>query len=266
MAKNKKILIIPAIKIPRTIEREYLIQLNKLGKGLVTSVRADVINYLKENYTPESVLKETPESLINNSVRLSLIKENLNTFASSSASRMVNNVNRTNKTKFNNSILRVTGVDIGSVVNEEKLNDFLNISISKNVSLIKSIPEQYLTQVETIVSNGLLNGLRYSTVEKQIIAATGANGKLARRIKTIARNEVQTINSQLTLQRSLFLGVTQGIYRTSEDEIVRPCHAELNGVTYDLTVGAWSKTCKKYIQPGITDINCRCRFSPILII
>ena len=70
-------------------------------------------------------------------------------------------------------------------------------------------------------------------------------------------NEVQTINSQITLRRSQSLGITEGIFRTSEDEKVRTCHDELNGVKYLLKKGAWSKTCQKFIQPGITDINCR---------
>ena len=124
---------------------------------------------------------------------------------------------------------------------------------------------EYLKQVETIVNNGLTSGARYRTIENEITALVGsANSKLAGRIKTIARNEVQTINSQMTLRRSENLGITEGIYRTSKDERVRACHKELDGVKFRLKQGAWSKTCQKYIQPGITDINCRCSYSPII--
>ena len=77
-------------------------------------------------------------------------------------------------------------------------------------------------------------------------------------------NEVQTINAQMNQKRNASLGIKEGIFRTSEDEKVRPCHKELNGVRYELSKGAWSKTCGRWIIPGVTDINCRCSFSPVI--
>lgn len=186
-------------------------------------------------------------------------------FAQSTASQMVEKVGRANKNKFDRTVTRATGVDLGSIVTAEGLEDFIALSINKNVSLIESLPEEYLKQVEVIVNNGVVSGAKYSTIEKEILGKVGsANSHLAGRIKTIAMNEVQTINSQITLRRSENLGIKKGIYRTSEDERVRPCHAELNGIEYLLKKGAWSKSCGKFIQPGITDINCRCSYSPVI--
>ncbi len=178
-------------------------------------------------------------------------------FSEFTASEAVEKTARVNKQKFDRSVYRATGVDFGSVVTAEGLDDFIELSVNKNVSLIKSLPEEYLTQVETIVNNGVVSGARFRTIEKEIIGKTGANSKLNNRIKTIARNEIQTINSQITLRRSETLGIKEGIYRDSNDEKVRKCHHELDGERYVLAKGAWSKTCQKFIQPGITDINCR---------
>lgn len=185
-------------------------------------------------------------------------------FAEFTASEAVEKTARVNKQKFDRSVHRATGVDFGAVVSGEGLDDFVELSVNKNVSLIKSLPEEYLTQIETIVNNGVVSGARYRTIEKEIIGKTGANSKLNNRIKTIARNEIQTINSQITLRRSEKLGIKEGIFRTSQDEKVRKCHKELNGERYEIAKGAWSKTCQKFIQPGITDINCRCSYSPII--
>ena len=177
-------------------------------------------------------------------------------FAQNTATQMVGKVARTNKTRFDKTIKRATGVDLGGIVASEGLEDFVTMNINTNVSLIKSLPEEYLKQVETIVNNGVVSGARFSTIAKEIVGIDKtANSKLAGRIKTIAMNEVQTINSQINLRRSDALGITEGIYRTSEDERVRTCHKELNGVRYELKKGAWSKTCNKFIKPGITDIN-----------
>jgi len=187
-------------------------------------------------------------------------------FAESAASQVVEKISSANKNKFDRTVARATGVDLGGIVQTEGLEDLLTLSKKKNKILITSLPEEYLKQVETIVNNGVVSGARYSTIQKEIISKTGANSKLANRIKVIARNEVQTINSQITLRRSESLGITEGIFRTSEDERVRPCHDELNGDKYDLKKGAWSKTCQKFIIPGVTDINCRCTFSPVISI
>jgi len=185
-------------------------------------------------------------------------------FAQVASSHMVAKVGSANKNKFDKTVARATGVDLSSIITSEGLEDFTTLSINKNASLIKSLPEEYLKQVETIVNNGVVSGARYETIAKEITAKTGANSKLANRIKTIARNEVQTINSQITLRRSESLGIKKGIYRTSKDERVRKCHDELDGVEFEIKKGAWSKTCGKFIQPGITDINCRCSYSPII--
>lgn len=185
-------------------------------------------------------------------------------FAQVSASQMVEKVGRANKNKFDRTVARATGVDLGSIIASEGLEDFTALSVNKNVSLIKSLPEEYLKQVETIVNNGVVSGARFPTIAKEITAKTGANSKLANRIKTIARNEVQTINSQITLRRSESLGIKKGIFRTSKDERVRKCHDELDGIEFIIAKGAWSKSCQKFIQPGITDINCRCSYSPVI--
>ena len=185
-------------------------------------------------------------------------------FAKTTSAQMVAKVGANNKRRFNKTIEQVTGVNLGGVITSEGLEDFIELSISKNVDLIENLPVEYLKQIKMIVNNGVINGTRYSEIAKQIQSKTGANGKLANRIKLIARNEVQTINSQISLRRNEALGIKKGIYLTSSDERVRTCHAELDGVEYDLAKGAWSKKCEKFIQPGITDINCRCSFMPII--
>ncbi len=185
-------------------------------------------------------------------------------FAQNTSRSMVAATSINNKKKFDRSVKVATGIDLGSVIQAEGLEDFIKVNINKNVDLIENLPEEYLTQIKVIVNNGVASGARFSTIAKEIVGKTGANSKLHNRIKTIARNEVQTINSQITLRRSEKLGIKYGIYRTSEDEKVRTCHKEINGDKFEIKKGAWSKSCQKLIQPGITDINCRCSYSPII--
>lgn len=256
---------IPPMKSQKGIEIQYQKQLNKLGKVLILEVRKQVLNFIKA--------QQSSYVMDGFGDQLGVIFRRLNavftgtavaSFAETAASKVVQKIGAASKSKFGRAVARATGVDLVNIITSEGLEDFMALSVNKNVSLIKSLPEEYLKQVETIVNNGVVSGARYSTIEKEITSKTGANSKLANRIKTIARNEVQTINSQITLRRSENLGITKGIYKSSKDERVRKSHAELDGVEYELKKGAWSKTAQKFIQPGITDINCRCSYSPII--
>ena len=264
MAKKEKKIVSP-VKSLKLLERQYQKVLNKLGKTLINAIRIELYPFLKSS--------ESSYVIDGVSNQLQLIFEKLNRqftgtivagFANLTAEQMVQRTMEVNKQKFDKNVHRATGVDLGSVIANEGLDDFVKLSVNKNIQLITNIPEDYLKQIEVIVNNGVVSGARFSTIAKQISGIKGANSKLGNRIGTIARNEVQTINAQITLRRSQNLGITKGIYRTSQDERVRKCHAELNGVEYLLKKGAYSKTCKKYIQPGVTDINCRCSYSPII--
>lgn len=262
----KKLKIISPNKSLKGIEILYRKELFKLGKELVNAVRKDLLGFLK---TQEQTY--VTDGLASN---LNTVFNNLNkqfsgvitaSFANQTASKFVNELERRNGEKFDKKMMSATGINLGGVISAEGLDEFVGLNINNNVSLIKSLPEEYLKSVETIVANGVASGARYETIAKQIVARTGStNSKLLNRIKTIARDQTQKINSQLNVRRSGALGIEEGIFRTSKDERVRKCHKELDRVQYKLSKGAWSKTCKKFIQPGITDINCRCNFSPVI--
>ncbi len=266
---KKKQKIVPPTKPQITQEKAYQKQLMRFGRAMALAVNTEVLPFLKEQqaqYVIDSITKDSfadqINSLLNNLKKkfTGLIEAG---FAKVTASNMVKSVSTANSAKFNRSIARATGVDLSSVVETEGLTNFKELSINKNISLINSLPQQYLTQVETIINNGVANGTRYSEIAKQITSKTGANDKLKNRIKVIATNEIQTINAQLNLRRAESLGIKKGIYRTSGKNNVRKCHKELDGMEYDLKKGAWSKTCQRFIQPG-EDINCACTFSPVI--
>jgi SPP1 gp7 family putative phage head morphogenesis protein len=244
----------------------YRKQMNRLARGMQKAVRNQVLTYLKE-HEGEYVLDGPAADLGMIFRRLNMQFNGTMTmgFAQVTSEDMIRRLEASNKKRFDDNFMRATGVDLGSIVAVEGLNDFMTMNIQQNVLLIKSLPEEYFKQIEIIVNKGFSSGARYSTIFKEISALHGsANSKLMNRIKTIARDQISTINAQMTMKRSLSLGITKGIYRTSKDERVRECHKELDGVEFVLTKGAWSKTCQKFIQPGITDINCRCSYSPVI--
>lgn len=262
---NNRVIAAP-IKNNKGDEVTYLKRLNILGRELLKAVQTEVLPFLKANQ--ESYVMDGLSD------QLEVIFEVLNKrftgavtagFAETVATTSINELVAQNEQKFRSSIKGVTGIDPSAIMRAEGLEDFVKGAINKNIDLIENLSEEYLKTIKIEVYNGVTSGARYSTIAKRITAETGsANAKLKNRIKTIARNEMSTINAQITLRRSEALGITRGIFRTSDDERVRECHRELDGVEFELKKGAWSKTCEKWIIPGVTDINCRCDYSPII--
>lgn len=98
--------------------------------------------------------------------------------------------------------------------------------VAQNVQLIKSIPEQYLSRVETLVRQGVVSGLSPKELAKQI---SEAGGVTLRRANIIARDQTSKANAQLSEYRMNDLGINRYIWTTSHDERVRPYHRTLDG-------------------------------------
>lgn len=244
----------------------YMRKLNVLKRELTNAVSEEIIPLLQarqQEYALDSLSYDIGaifEKLYQKFTGAAVLS-----FAQTTAENMVGEINQSSKRKVGRSIKKLFGTDLTNVIESENLQDFIDTSIRNHVQLIKTLPTEYFKQIETIVNQGLVSGTRFNDIKKQIIGIDkSANSKLAGRIKTIAMDQTQTVTQQINLRRTAALGVTKGVYRTSKDRRVRKCHAELEGQEFELTKGAWSKTCQKYIQPGITDINCRCSFSPVI--
>ena len=77
-------------------------------------------------------------------------------------------------------------------------------------------------------------------------------------LRRLTRDQTQKMNAKLNELRQRDLGVTQYIWRTSEDERVRPTHSENNGKTFD-----WASPPLTTGHPG-NDVQCRCLSEPIV--
>lgn len=245
----------------KAVQIEYYKKLKLLTNELKRSVREEVIPYLEQN---ERLYKSTKDGYADDLVvvfeRLRNKFFNITSFANSTASEMVSNTDKKNKDKLYRSVNNAIGIDFNQVIAEEGLEDFTKSQIQKNATLIKSIPEDFFKEIETIVYNGVSEGKSYKNITKQITGIKNINstfGKLEKRIKLIARNETSTINSQITKKRYENLGIKRAIWRTSLDERTRPCHRAREGKEYDLAVGLYSSCDGKTLQVGI-EINCRC--------
>lgn len=145
-------------------------------------------------------------------------------------------------------------VGVGLPATEPGLGDLLRGFVGDNVRLITSVATQALDRVEGAVLRGFRRGRTNATIAAEIRAELGISKNRAR---LIARDQVASLNGELTQIRQTRMGVTEYIWRTSGDERVRPAHEELDGQRF-----RWDDPPPEG-HPG-EPINCRCVAEPVL--
>jgi SPP1 gp7 family putative phage head morphogenesis protein len=144
------------------------------------------------------------------------------------------------------------GVDVLS--REPQLARQTNGFISEAVALIKSIPNKFFDDVEASVARAVNAGTRPEEIAREIQKQHGIS---ERRAALIARDQVGKFFGNVNKARQKSMGVTHYIWRTSNDERVRPDHAEREGQTF-----SWDEPPPDG-HPGIA-VSCRCFGEPIL--
>lgn len=141
------------------------------------------------------------------------------------------------------------------------MRDAYNASLAENVGLIRSIPAQYLQQVEGIVTRSYTSGRDLGTMVKEL---KELYPKAKARAAFIARDQSNKANAVATRTRSLELGITEGVWLHSHaGKTPRPTHVAMNGKRYRIADGMWDSAVQKWIQPG-EEPNCRCASQIIL--
>ena len=166
------------------------------------------------------------------------------------ASAFVGAVNSNNKRRFDTAMQNAVGIDISSIIQDEGIEDVLRTSIGENVSLIQSIPDKYLKDVETAIFSGTQGGQGVSS----LIDRVQEIGNVTRnRAKLIARDQTSKLNGSLNRIRQENLGVEEYVWVTAGDgSRVRATHRANGGKKF-----RWDAPPASTGHPG-HDVNCRC--------
>lgn len=133
--------------------------------------------------------------------------------------------------------------------------DIMQATINANVSLIKSIPQEYLKNVEGAVMRSVQTGRDLGALSKELQKKFGVS---KRKAALISKDQNNKATSAFNRARQQELGITEAIWMHSHaGEVPRPTHLAMNGKKYDVTQGMWDKDEGAYIWPGQL-INCRC--------
>lgn len=143
----------------------------------------------------------------------------------------------------------------------EPMRDVMNASIAEQVSLIKSIPEKYFTEVEGLVMRSVTAGRDLGPLAQEL---QGRYGVTRKRAALIARDQNNKATASITRVRHLEMGIKRAIWVHSHaGKEPRPTHLENDGKEYDVETGWLDPAVDEHIFPGQL-INCRCFSRPVV--
>lgn len=131
--------------------------------------------------------------------------------------------------------------------------------VAENVALIKSIPAQYLKDVQTSVWSSVMKGADMGELTKTIQEKYGISH---RRAAFIARDQNNKSKATIENQRRTELGIVKARWRHSGGgKEPRPEHVKFSGKIYEIAKGAYLEG--KWVWPG-SEPNCRCTSKSII--
>lgn len=154
------------------------------------------------------------------------------------------------------------GLKISGDVFGSRINDIMKASVAENVGLIKSIPTDYLNQVQGDVMRSITTG---NGLQDLVPALEKYEGVTKRRAKNIALDQTRKVYNSLNAGRMQALGIKKFEWiHSGGGQKPRQDHIEMSGNIYsfnDLPV-IDKRTGERGI-PGQA-INCRCRMAPVI--
>lgn len=132
---------------------------------------------------------------------------------------------------------------------------------AEQVNLIRSIPAQYLKEVQTKVWTSVMKGADLSTLSTDLQETYGVTTK---RAALIARDQNAKAKAIIERTRRSELGVTHAIWMHSAGgKVPRATHVAMDGKPYEIARGMWDSAEGEYVLPGQL-INCRCTSKAVI--
>lgn len=178
------------------------------------------------------------------------------------AENMVKGNAKASKDSLNRSLKELSGgVTINANIIPAGMKEVAKAAIAENISLIKSIPSDYMKQINGAVTRAIVSGGDLKLLAKEL---KKYDGMTERRAKNIATDQVRKTYNAINKQRMQAVGIKQFMWlHSGGGQNPREDHIEMDGNIYsfdDLPV-IDKKTGERGV-PGQA-INCRCTMKPI---
>ncbi|UOK17924.1 hypothetical protein [Escherichia phage BUCT618] len=260
--KRKRKVLLPA-RHPVRIEQQYA----KMLRGIIDGINAELKTRIADELKAEIAAREDGYRVDDLSAVLRAIRSLAtgNIPGLSFVRNIGDSIRSAIDGNWQKAINQAIGVNVALPGTDMSAN--IDAWAEENTALITNLTQSYLSKITTAVNSGFRDGLSWRDISKNIRAETGV---AKRRADLIARDQVATMNMQVTKQRAADLEIKQFVWRTMEDQRVRgnpsgrypkakPSHYARNGKTYNWSDGAGARD----TFPGQA-INCRCYASNVI--
>lgn len=268
-----------AVRPSDQIESEYRSYMQALVKEMANEVKVGLLpiikknkpNYVKDSWADDvtsffDVFRAKWSSFLFRNKVSTDIQRPLSMVESNTTAQFLKNVNK------------AVGVDVSGMLKSEGIEAVMTSALQENVTLVTSLPDEYLKRIESIVYSGMQQGRYPTAIAKDLQEATGVSW---RRAKLIARDQVAKINSAVDSERSQNLGIefyrwsTSNDRRVSGDPAGKYPKAKLKCYMIakaDIGFGVGVYTYKhgadyageSNLHPGSCHPQCRCRRIPMI--
>lgn len=143
----------------------------------------------------------------------------------------------------------------------EAMRDALDAVIGDNVAQIKSVPERYLSQVESLVMQSVQQGRDVGTLSKEL---KNRYGVTKRRARGIALRQNNLATTAMRTARELSEGYTEGEWlHSAGGREPRPEHVAFSGKRFPLARGHDFHNGEGLVRPG-EPYGCRCTWGTVV--
>lgn len=218
----------------RRLEQAHAARIMTLVNPYEELVRSELLPLLDVIVSESKVRVDDPTDIVErvfNSIRVRLsgmFTGQAITRSAIDTARAIDNAGR----RLNRKQFR-TVFNVDPVAAEPWLEQEINTFVSENASLIKTLPEESLADIEQLVFRDARRGQSPQQIRESIIEQFDVTRS---RAQLIARDQVSKFNGRLSELRQTQMGITRYEWQTAEDGRVRDDHERLNG-----TIQSWDE-------------------------
>ncbi len=235
-------------------------------RALILEMQASYDHFLKAQYrrTPPAMAQDdSPAKALERELRRLGVqwRKKFEAAAPALAAWFAKSVSRRSDAALR-QILKEAGISVEFQMSRA-MRDILNATIADNVALIRSIPQEYHTQIQGTVMRSVQAGRDLGTLSKDLQARYGIT---ERRAALIARTQNNMATSAMQHARQTELGIEEAIWMHSHAGVTpRRTHLANDGKRYNVKTGWYDDDPKvrRFIWPSQL-INCKCQSKPIV--
>lgn len=272
----KNQLISDRLNINAGIMSWYVKELRKLTQAMTKACYKELAGiYKKLGYQAEFAEDASLSSQIR--IALSALYDKYYSKFSERSKRLIKKLlkdtNRYSNSQINNALKQMLGDKAkdfllkGSAISPEK-SEIMKALLFENVSLIKSIPDEYFKQITGAVARSIENGIGIKGLQRELLPMLEKYGEKAeRRAELIAQDQTRKAYNSINLRNFQENGIKKFRWlHSGGSRDPRPYHRDiLNGQIFDIDTGAPNESGKEpdYIYPG-QEPYCRCVMQAVL--